>query len=52
MNFNVIKDMILKGDETDKITVHTERKIKRKMADGRIRVVTELEDKLYSVSIL
>jgi hypothetical protein len=37
--------MILKGDKTAKVTVHIERKIKRKRADGRISIVTEPEKK-------
>jgi hypothetical protein len=38
--------MILRGDETEKVTVHIERKIKRKKAGGRIHIVTEAEDKI------
>ena len=37
------------------MTVHTARKIKRKRGkdgDGRIRIVTEPEDKMYWVSFL
>jgi hypothetical protein len=50
-NFDV-KDMILKGDETDTVTVHTERKIKRKRTGGRVHIVTEPEDKMYRVYFL
>ena len=46
VNFVIIKDMILKGYETDRVTVHTERKIKRRRGDGRIDTVTESEDKM------
>ena len=36
VNFDVMNALILRGDETEKLTVHTERKIKRKRAGGRI----------------
>jgi len=55
VNFERLKQMILRGTETDTVTVHTERKIKRKRCrddDGRIRIVTEPEDKTNRVSIL
>jgi hypothetical protein len=42
--------MILRGDKTDRVTVHTERNIKRKRAGGRIDIVTEDEDKMYRLS--
>jgi hypothetical protein len=51
-NFVVIKDVILKGDETDKVTVRTEKNIKRKRGDGRVNIVTEPDDKMYGVSFL
>jgi hypothetical protein len=53
INFERIKHMILKGNEQDIITVHTQRKIKRKSGnddDGRIIIITEPEDKTYTVS--
>ena len=50
MNFDVIKALVLKRDDTKKVTVHTELKIKRKMADSKISIVTEPEDKIYRVS--
>ena len=46
--------MILKGvgGETDTVTVHTERKMKRKRGNGgRVQIVTEPEDKAYRVSL-
>jgi hypothetical protein len=46
VNFDVIRDMILLADESEKIMVHTEKKIKRKRAGGRINVITEAEDKM------
>jgi hypothetical protein len=53
VNFERIKHMILKGNEQDTITVHTERKIKRKRGkydDGRVMITTQPEDKTYRVS--
>ncbi len=52
VNFDVIKALVLGGDDTETVTVHTERKIKRKRADGKIHIVTEPEDKTYRVSFL
>ncbi len=48
VNFDVMKALILRGDDTETVTVHTEHKIKRKRADGRINIVTEPEDKIYN----
>ena len=45
----------IEGTKTDTVTEHTARKIKRKRCrdvDGRIRIVTEPEDKTYRVSFL
>jgi hypothetical protein len=44
--------MILRADESEKVAVHTENKIKRKRAGGRIDIITEAEDKMYRVSFL
>jgi hypothetical protein len=47
--------MILKGTEQDTVTIHTERKIKRKRGkygEGRVQIVTESEDKTYRMSFL
>ena len=55
INFGGMKQLILRGTETYSVTVHTARKIKRKRCrddDGRIRIVTEPEDKIYRVSFL
>jgi len=55
VNFERLKQMILRGAETDTVTVHTARKIKRKQCrddDDRIQIVTEPEDKTYWVSFL
>jgi hypothetical protein len=41
--------MILRGDESDKVMVHTEHKIKRKRAGRRVDKITEPEDKIYRV---
>jgi hypothetical protein len=35
VNFDRIKDMILRGGETETVTVHTVKKIKRKGVRGR-----------------
>ena len=45
--------MTLGRDEKKTITVHTERKIKRKMGkdgDVRLNIISEPEDKTYRVS--
>ena len=52
VNFDVIKALVLRGDDTETVTVHTERKIKRKRADGKLSIVTEPEDKIYRISFL
>jgi len=49
VNFEVIRDMILrgnKGDELIVVNVHTEKKIKRNRKGEIISIVTEPEDKL------
>jgi len=50
VNFDVIKDMILKRGPV--VTVHTEHKIKRKRktGEGAVSIITEPEDKIYRVS--
>ena len=51
VNFNVIKDMILnKGRPDEVVTVHTDKKIKRKRKEGRVQILSEAEDKIYRVS--
>ena len=55
VEFERLKQMILRGTETDTVTVHAARKIKRKRCrddDGRNRIVNEPEDKIYRVSFL
>jgi len=53
VNFKSFKRLILRGDETDTVTVHTERKIKRKRnGNGRVQIVTEPEVKTYRVLFL
>ena len=48
VNFAKIKEMIFsKDDET--VIVHTEHKIKRKKIDGGVNLVSEPEEKMYSV---
>ena len=49
VNFDITKDMALvKGVET-KVTVHTEKKIKRRRKGGTIAIVTKPEDKTYRI---
>ena len=53
VNFEKIKDMILKGDEKDSIIFPTESKIKRKRgkgSDGRVNIISEPEDKTSRIS--
>jgi len=50
LNFESMRDMILKGDESSVTNVHTENKIRRKRKDGSISIVTEPEDKFYRIS--
>jgi len=55
VNFESIKHIILKGNEQDTITVHTERKIKIKRGkdgDGRVIIISEPKYKTYRVSFL
>ena len=49
VNFDFIKALVLRGDDTETVTVHTERKIKRKRADGKIHIIIEPEEKIYSL---
>jgi len=50
VNFDVIKVIILgRGELT--VTVHTEKKVKRKRnGGGTVAIVTESEDKMYRIS--
>ena len=52
VNFEVIKDVILGKTETEQVTVHTEKKLKRKRKAGGcvVSIITEPEDKLYRIS--
>jgi hypothetical protein len=50
VNFDVMRDMILGGIDSDRVTVHTEHKIKRKRAGGWMDIITEPEDKMYRIS--
>ena len=51
VNFEVIKDMILWKTETEQVTVHTEKKNKRKRkaGGGVVSIIPEPEDKLYRI---
>jgi hypothetical protein len=50
VNFDVMRDLILGGNESERVTFHTDHKIKRKSAGGRMDIITEPEDKLYRIS--
>jgi hypothetical protein len=52
VNFDKMKEMILNRDPNETITVHTEKKIKRKKTHGGVQIVTEPEDKIYRVCFL
>ena len=51
VNFESIRQLILRGvdGETDTVTAHTERKIKRKRENERVQVVTETEEDVQLV---
>jgi hypothetical protein len=52
VNFDVIRNMILGGEDVEPVTVHMKKKIKRKRRQGEGScVVTEPEDKMYRVSL-
>jgi hypothetical protein len=44
--------MILGADESEKVMVNTEKKIKRKRVGGLIVIIAEAEDKMYRVPFL
>jgi hypothetical protein len=50
VNFDVMRDIILRVVESDGIMINTEHKFKSKRARGRIDIITEPEDKMYRVS--
>ena len=53
VNFDVIRDMILNAGPDDFVTVHTDKKIKRKVRGGEstgVSIVTEPEDIIYRVT--
>jgi transcription-repair coupling factor (superfamily II helicase) len=52
VNYDAMRYMILRGNKTHRVAVHTEQNIKRKRAGGRIDIITEPEDKMYRVSFL
>ena len=53
VNFEVIKDVVLKGTKMRYVTVHTEKKIKWKSlaGGGIVSIITEPEDKMYRTSL-
>jgi hypothetical protein len=50
LKFDAMPDLILRGNESDRITVHTEHNIKRKRAGGRVDVITKPGGKMYRMS--
>ena len=53
VHFEKMKQMILRRDEKETITVHTASKIKRKRGkdgDGRVNIISEPEAKTYRIS--
>ena len=50
MKFDVIRDMVLETSAEPTVTVHTEKKIKRKRKGVIVAIVTEPEDKTYRIS--
>jgi hypothetical protein len=51
VSFDIIRHMVLNGRPDHVLTVHTDKKIKRKKTDGGgVAIVTEAEDKIYRVS--
>jgi hypothetical protein len=52
VNFDVMKGMILGRMEEHVVTVHTDKKIKRKRTGGggTVSIVTESEDNLYRIT--
>jgi len=47
VNFDVIRYMVLETGAEPTVTVHTEKKIKRKKQEVSVAIVTEPEDKTY-----
>jgi hypothetical protein len=50
VNSDVIRDMILNRRPNEVVTVHTDKKIKRKRNEGRVQILSEPEDKIYRIS--
>ena len=53
VNFETIREMILKADEKETIVVYTQSKIKRKRGkdgDERVNIISVPEDKTYRIS--
>jgi hypothetical protein len=42
--------MVLGGNDSDRVAVHTEHKIKSKRAGGLMDIITEPGDKMYRIS--
>jgi len=52
VNFAKIKDMIFSKKVHETVIVHTKNKMKRKMIDGGVHLISEPGDKTYRVSFL
>jgi hypothetical protein len=52
VNFDVMRDLIFGGNESEEVTIHTEHKSKRKKAGGRMDIITEPEVTMYRISLL
>jgi hypothetical protein len=53
VNFDRIRDMILKQRTEESVTVHTDHKMKRKRTaegGGGVSIITEPEDRIYKIS--
>jgi len=49
VNFEKIKDMILSKKDDETVIVRTENKLKHKRIDGGVHLISEPEDKTYTV---
>jgi len=47
-----MKDMILSKDDAETVIVRTENKKKRKKSNGGLNLISEPEDKTYTLSFL
>jgi hypothetical protein len=51
VNFDTMKDLVFNGPSNSNVTVHTNKKTKRKRDKGAcVSIITEPEDKIYRKS--